>query len=127
MSILQIYGKQNSGQLQIMKLNQPSSESLCYCYCYCYYTFASKVKVDNVVRITVTSHLCFAGCPDPGFTKYTIFTPKPYTTAMGESIHVSCKAGYHFAQSEHTGKTEVEMICTYKGWNVKQVPECKRK
>ena len=87
----------------------------------------SKVKVDNVACKTVISHLCFAGCSDPGFKKNTIFTPKPYATTMGESVHVSCKAGYHFAQSEHAGNTEVKMTCTYKGWNVKQVPQCKRK
>ncbi|KAI0224389.1 hypothetical protein LSAT2_024605 [Lamellibrachia satsuma] len=66
------------------------------------------------------------GCPDPGFNKDTIPSPKPYTSNIGDSIRISCKAGHQFAQAEHKGKDEVVMTCKSEGWDVKRVPQCER-
>lgn len=44
------------------------------------------------------------------------------------NFNVSCKNGYEFGNQEFEDKSTVHMMCLKDGkWNVRSIPECKRK
>ncbi|GFO38964.1 fibropellin-1 [Plakobranchus ocellatus] len=74
------------------------------------------------------------GCPDPRFNPDTLVQPSLITYSYGDTVTVSCAAGFVFDSEEFyedtpggdsQSKASVQIECLFGGsWNVRTIPNC---